>query len=90
MHSKDKISQVIMLISRHYIYSTKCAGYVLNLYSLIDHIIYYKNIEKYIEICNNVERSFYSKWIRFRLFILYSMHIVMLEQLYIHHCFCSQ
>ena len=32
---------------------------------LIDHIIYYKNIEKYIVICNNVERSFYSKWIHF-------------------------
>ena len=65
MHSKDKISQVIMLIARHYIYSTKCTGYALSLYACIDCIIYYKNIEKYIAIHNNVERSFYSKWISF-------------------------
>ena len=51
-----------MLIARYYIYSTKFTGYALNLYAPIDHIIYYKNIEKYIVIHNNVERSFYSKW----------------------------
>ena len=50
MHSKDKISQVIMLIARYYIYLTKCTGYALNLYALIDHIIYDKNIEKHIVI----------------------------------------
>ena len=66
MHSNDKINQVIMIIARHYIYLTKCTGYALNLYALIDCIIYYKIIEKHIVIQNNVERSFYSKWISFK------------------------
>ena len=46
-----------MLIARHFIYLTKCTGYALNLYALIDRMIYYKNIEKYIAICNNVEEK---------------------------------
>ena len=50
MHSKHKISQVIMSIERHYIYSTKCTGNALNLYAFIGHIIYYKNIAKHIAI----------------------------------------
>ena len=50
MHAKDKISQVIMLIARHYIYLTKCTSYAHNLYAIIGHFIYYKNIEKHIVI----------------------------------------
>ena len=65
VHSKEKISQVTMLIASHYIFSTKCTDYALSMYALIDCIIYYDNIEKYIAIYNNVKRSFYSKWISF-------------------------
>ena len=71
MHSKDNISQVIMLIAKHYIYLTKHMGYAPNLYALTDHDIYYKNIEKHIAIQNNVERRFYSKWISFMHIVLY-------------------